>query len=354
MEKSEIIAKRDKLREILEEQKNSSKVGKIAYYEDFEVIKGDKNHNAFIEKDLFVVTRSVEQNGLKLEYYELYNDKNELIGRTNEIGELQYSKEFMEKLGPLSSHLDLEERNIYLNKEDEFTVQDKPQEELTEEDKELKKQKEEVYEKNKVENVEPALIEDDLGIDRNSISYCDEIKDKRFYDMVPESNDFSKTAMIIYSEKSNEFMVVGLKNGKFEKYNSIDSAKSVMKPVQNLNKDGRNIHSQAISGVLQYKHNKELDFSVNIEPTGDVKFQQLRTDLETGKVMSSDLETDAQYRPEWKVREMMNEVEKQDISNEVQKIEEKEERKNVNLDEIKEEEEDYQKVPWDRPRGRFR
>jgi len=356
MEKSEIIAKRDLLREKLEEQENDAKVGKIVYYEDFEVIKGDKNHNPFIEKDLFIVTRKAEKDGETLEYYELYNDNNELIGRTNENGELQYSKEFLEKLGPLSKHLDLEEREMYLNKENEFTVQDKPQEELTEEDKELNKQKEEVYEKKKVENVEPALIEDDLGIDRNSISYCDEIKDKRFYDMVPECNDFSKTAMIIYSEKTNEFMVVGIKNGKFEKYESIDSAKSTMKPVQNLNNDGRNIQSQAISGMLQYKYNQELDFSVNIEPTGNVKFQQLRTDLQTGKVMSSDLETNAQYRPEWKVEEMMKKEEKKDISNEVKKVEKQEEQKPMHLNEIEEEEEkeeEYQKVPWDRPQRKY-
>jgi len=353
MEKSEIIAKRDSLRENLEEQNNNTKIGKITYYEDFEVIKGDKNHSPFIEKNLFIVTRKIEKDGETLEYYELYNDKNELIGRTDENGELQYSKEFLEKLGPLSTHLDLEERDMYLIKDNEFIIEDKPQEELTQEDKELNKQKEEVYEKKKVENVEPALIEDDLGIDRNSISYCDEIKDKRFYEMVPESSDFSKTAMLIYSEKTNEFMIVGIKDGKFEKYDSIDSAKSVMKPVQNLNNDGRNIHSQAISGMLQYKHNKEFDFSVNIEPTGEVRFQQLRTDLQTGKVMSADLETSTQYRPEWKVEQMMNEVEKKDISNEVQKVEEQEERKPVHLDEIEEEEEELGKVPWDRPRRKY-
>ena len=35
-------------------------------------------------------------------------------------------------------------------------------------------------------------------------------------------------------------------------------------------------------------------------------------DLQTGKVMSSDLETNAQYRPEWKVEEMMK---KYDVKN---------------------------------------
>ena len=351
MEKSEIIRKRDELREKLEEQKNNEKVGKIVYYEDFEVIKGDKNYSPFIEKDLFIVTRETEKDGETITYYELYNGKNELIGRTDENSELHYSKEFIEKLGPLAEYLDLKERDMYLNKDNEFTVQDKPQEELTKEDKELNKQKETVYEKKKVENVEPALIEDDLGIDRNSISYCDEIKDKRFYEMVPESNDFSKTAMIIYSEKTNEFMVVGIKDGKFEKYNTIDSAKSVMKPIQNFSRDGHPIQSQAISGMLQYKHNKEFDFSVNIEPTGNIRFQQLRNDLETGKVISADLETDTQYRAEWKVEEMMNEVEKKNISKEVQKVEEQEKKEPVYLDEI--EEEEYQKVPWDRSHRRY-
>ena len=61
MEREKIVAIRDGLREKLESKKTKSKVGKIVYYKDFEVVKGDKDHSAFSEQDVFIVTRKVEQ-----------------------------------------------------------------------------------------------------------------------------------------------------------------------------------------------------------------------------------------------------------------------------------------------------
>lgn len=354
-----MLLKRDALREKLEELNNDIKVGKITCYEDFEIIKGDKNHNAFMEKNVFIVAREKEENGKKIEYYELYDGKQNLIGSTDENGELQYSKEFKEKLGPMASRLDLEERKMHLNKDEEFTVDGKSKEELDPKEKEEKQEKEKIYKEHKLDNVEPALIEDDLGIDRNSISYCDAIKDKRFSEMVPESKDFSSSAMLIYSNKTKEFMVVGIKDGKFQKYNSINPAKSVVKDAKNLGKDGDNIETKSIGGILEFKDKRDSDFAVNIEPTGNVKLQELRRDLNTGKMIASDLETDAQYKANWKVEEMMKKTKKENISNEIQNVEELEEKKIVKLEDVKEEdkeanrqEEEYEKVPWDRnPRG---
>lgn len=351
MEKNEIVLKRDELREQLEEKDKDLKVGKIAYYEDFEVIKGDKNHNSFSEKDVFVVTRKMEADGKEFEYYELYDGNKQLIARTDENGELQYSEEFKEKLGPMYSYLQLGKRDMYLNRENEFLVEDKPIEEMTLEEKVESKKKEDVYREHKVDYEEPALIEDDLGMERNSISYCDSIKDKRFFEMVPESKDFSQTAMLIYSQKTEEFMIVGVKDGKFEKYSSIDSAKSTMKNTQDLGREGENVSKNSIGGIMNFKGKRDFDFSVNIDGMGNVKLQELRRDQETGKIISSDLETGTQYRASWKVEEMMNEKEKQDISDDVERIEEKEEEKIVNIDEIREEEEEDEKVPWENLQG---
>lgn len=347
MEKEQVIATRDKLRDVLEAKNTKAKVGKIVYYKDFEIIKGDKDHSPFSEQDIFVVTRKVEQDGLELTYYEIYDEKYSMLASTDGSGEMQYSEEYKKKLGPMYSHLKLDERKMYLNRENEFTVNDKPKEEMTVEEKVANKNLEQEYEERKIDSPEPALMEDDLGIDRKSITYCQQIKDTRFFDMVPESKQFSRTAMLIYSDKMKTFMVVGIKDGKFQPYTTIEPAKSTLKTSKDLDRTGKYIQDDTITGILKFKGNREFDFSVDIEADGRIEFQQLRRDLETGELMTSDLETDTQYRASWDVEQMMNKNKNKDITEEMKKLEEL--GGEGNIEQIKDEdEEDKEKVPWDR------
>ena len=353
MEREQVIVTRDKLRDVLEQKERNVKIGKIVYYNDFDIVKEDENHSAFSEQDIFVVTCKTEKDGLQLEYYEIYDEKFNLIATTDGNNEMQYSDEYIKKLGPMYKHLGLDKRKMYLNKENEFVVYDKPKEELVENDIEEIKQKEEVYQERKVDAPEPALIEEDLGISRSSISYCQEIKDKRFFDMVPESAEFSKTAMLIYSSELETFMIVGVKDGKYQPYNTIEPAKSTLKPVNDLGRDGENIKKgDAITGILNFKGSREYDFSVDIEPNGRIEFQQLRRDFKTGEVVTADLETDVQYRAYWEVEQMMKKETNKDISDEMEKLEESD--GNVGVEDIKDkDEEEEEEIRWDRdPRRR--
>lgn len=345
MEKEQVIAIRDELRDILEKKNKKVKVGKIVYYENFEVIKGDENYSSFSEKDLFVVTRNVQQDGLELTYYELYDEKYNLIGKTDENGQIQYSKEYTKKLGPVYSYLGLDKREMFLNKEDEFTVNDKPKEKLTKQEIEESRIKGQNYTSKKIDSPEPALMEEDLGLDRKSISYCQEIKDTRFFDSIPESKKFSRTAMLIYSNKLKTFMIVGInKDGKFEPYSTIECAKTTLKPAYDLDRDGSNIEEEPISGILRYKGSEELAFSIDFEGDGRVEFQELRRDPKSGKMMVADLETSTQYRATWNVEQMMSKEKNKNITDEIRKLEEL--GGEAKIEEI-EDEENKEKVPWD-------
>lgn len=348
MEREKIIGTRDELRNKLEAKNPKVGVGKIVYYKDFEVVKGDKDHSAFSEQDIFIATRKVEQDGLELVYYEIYDENYSLIASTDGAGEIQYSDEYIKKLGPTYSYLGLKDRKMYLNRENEFVVNSKPSEELTLEEKQESEKKQKEYEERKVDTVEPAVLEDDLGIDRNSISYCQEINDERFFDLVPESRqEFSRTGMLIYVK--GEFMIVGIKDGKFQPYTSIEPAKATMKTSKDLDRDGSNIKDDTITGILRFKHSREYDFSVDIEHDGRIEFQQLRRNLETGELMTADLKTSTQFRATPDVEQMMQKEKNQDIEAEMKKLEALGgEGKIEDIKDREADEEDNQKVPWDR------
>ena len=356
MEREKIIAVRDELRKKLEEKNSKAKVGKIVYYKDFEVVKGDESHSAFSEQDIFVVTRKIEQDGLKLEYYEIYDENCSLIANTDGMGEITYSDEYIKKLGPAYSYMGLKDRKMYLNREDEFIVNDKPTKDLTPEEKQESKEKQNEYEKRKLDNVEPAIVEDDLGIDRKSITYCQEIKDERFFDLVPESKEFSRTGMLVLVK--GEFMIVGMKDGKFQPYTSIEPSKPTLKTSKDLDRDGSNIKDEGISGVLRFKQNREYDFAANIEADGRVEFQMLRRNLETNEIISSDLQTSTQFRASSDVEELMSKAKNEEVVEAMEKLNEqdgegtiediKKEVEDEKEEEKEEEEEEEQKVPWER------
>ena len=280
----------------------------------------------------------------RLEYFEIYDENYSLIAKTDSLGEMQYSEEYKKKLGSMYNHLGLNERKMYLNKDGEFIVNDKEKEELSQHEEQENKKKEEKYKESKLDNVEPALIEDDLGIDRKSIKYCQEIQDERFFDLVPESKKFSRTGMLIYAK--GEFMIIGIKDGKFQQYTSIEPAKPTLKTSKDLDRDGSSIKDENISGILKFKDNREYDFSIDIEHDGRVEFQELRRNLETGELMSADIQTSTQYRASWEVEQMMNKNKNENIEDEMKKLEAMGGKGKI--EQIKDDDEEKQKVPWDR------
>ena len=98
MEKEEIIKRRDELRDKLEKEDKKAKIGKIVYYDKFEVINATKNHYAFTEANIFVVTREVKKNGNEIKLYDVYDSNFNHISSTNERGEIIYTQEYLHDL----------------------------------------------------------------------------------------------------------------------------------------------------------------------------------------------------------------------------------------------------------------
>ena len=63
--------------------------------------------------------------------------------------------------------------------------------------------------------LEPALLENDLGLNPKDIGRMIKIKDKRFYQMVPEAKKYDGDAILAYCKSTNKFMIIGMENGKY-------------------------------------------------------------------------------------------------------------------------------------------
>lgn len=376
-EKELIEIKINELKSKLETENSKVKVNEITYYKDFEILSSDDTHPGLSSKTTFVVEREIENKGIKFKYFEMYDDNFDVIGRTDSTGRIEYNKEFLKKLQEKSPEffkkLGFLERDAYLNKNGEFVVNNNSLDKLTEKEKNnnkdkiseysensLKSQEEiqkkadtgEISERTDTDKIEPTDVEQDLGLDKDSITYCVKIKDDRFFDTVPEGRDFARSAFLVYSKELQTFMIVGVKDGKYQPYKTIEPAKSTMKTSANLDREGDNIEEDTITGIMKIKGNNEYSFSVDIEMDGYVEFQQLRRDEKTGEYISADLETHLQYRANEEVERIMDRERNDNITGEIKKFEEKENKSTVTVEDIKdnekEDEEDGQKVPWDR------
>ena len=104
MNNKEIVEARDNLRENLENdikinKKKNEQIGKIVYYEDFELINECKGNLGLIENEVFIVTRNVfGENDSKICMYEIYDEHQNLLAKTDKEGKLTYTESYKEKL----------------------------------------------------------------------------------------------------------------------------------------------------------------------------------------------------------------------------------------------------------------
>ena len=153
----------------------------------------------------------------------------------------------------------------------------------------------------------------------DDILYSVEIKDKRFYDQVPSAKQYEGNAMLIYSKKEGKFVIGGMVNGHFEKSKYISPSMSTMKTSIDLDKNGRPVERDSIHGIMQISNNPNYAYSIDIEPTGYIEFQELRIDRTKTPVeyVSADLETTRQYRSSKEVDYAMRRDTNKEIYDEV-------------------------------------
>lgn len=340
MEREEVIKKRDDLRKKLEKmaKNKDAKIGKIAYYKEFQVINETKKYYGFLEQDIFIVAKETLKDGEKIKLYEVYDKDFKLISSTNEKGEIKFDKKYLERLKQKTDgyydNLGLEDRKSYLNREDEYVIGEKPMKDLTKEEEKIVEQKADEQKKQEINEVDPALIEDDMEFGRDDITTCIEITDKEFYRKVPEAKKYDGNAMLIYSKSRGTFYVGGMKDGKFEPCDAIEPAKSTMKPIIDFDRDGSRIESEALTGLMRLKRDPNFNFGVDIEFGGKVEFKQLR--VSTKGIVAADLETGVEYRATANVREKMSLSKNPEIKDEIRDFKEKEENGEnpIDIDEI--------------------
>lgn len=356
MNNKEIIEARDSLREKLEEdikdnKKKNEQIGKIVYYEDFELINEAKGKLGLIENEVFIVTRNIfGENDSKISVYEIYDENQNLLAITDKDGKITYTERYKEKLknnfGKFYGEAGIDERDFYLVREGEFSVSDKPYKDLNREEKEKLQEKAEKQKDKKVDEKEmdnPEIARKDLQYSDDDILYSVEIKDKRFYDQVPSAKEYDGNAMLIYSKKEGRFIIGGMVNGHFEKSKYIEPSMSTMRTSIDLNDDGEKVQTDNIHGIMQIKNNPNYAYSIDIEATGYIEFQELRIDRSKNPVeyVSADLETTRQYRSSKEVEYAMRRDTNHEISDEVDDYyKKKSSDDNIELDDLGDREDD--------------
>lgn len=385
MEKKEVLEKRALLRKELEYKKENEKVSirDIVYYKRLEILTESEKYCALGEKDVFVVAKETDREGKIVENYELYimgkeGKGNLLIGSTDERGKIAFSSEYKERLMEISKgyydELGIDKREMYLNremyKEEEidFVTSDKPRERMTKEEREENKEKAKKNREQKIDNIEPEVIGQDLGIDEKDIKSCTKIEDADFYKLVPESMDYKGKAVLVYLGGKDEFQILGLdkRTGKYTPFKTIESSKAEHqeKTTIDLGKDGREVREETLKAVLPIKGNREYSFSAKLEPNRPLELKQLRLDRTSGKYMSADIETQNQYPVTEEVEQVMNKKDNLTIQDEVHNFEEEmksgkkqtsvkniigEDGKENDINKQREQEEDIEereRVPW--------
>ena len=350
MDNKEIVEARDNLRENLENdikinKKKNEQIGKIVYYEDFELINECKGNLGLIENEVFIVTRNVfGENDSKICMYEIYDEHQNLLAKTDKEGKLTYTESYKEKLknnfGKFYDDANIDERDFYLVRERDFAVSDKPYKDLNKEERKeietkIEKQKDKKIDEKELDN--PEVARKDLNYSDDDILYSVEIKDKRFYDQVPSAKEYEGNAMLIYSKKEGKFIIGGMVNGHFEKSKYIEPSMSTMKSSIDLDDDGESVQRDNISGIMQIKNNPNYAYSIDIEATGYIEFQELRIDRSKNPVeyVSADLETTRQYRSSKEVEYTMRRDTNHEISDEVDDYyKEKDSDEKIELDDL--------------------
>lgn len=343
------------LREKLEKSKEENvSIRKIDHYEEFQIINQTNKYMSFNEKNIFIVAKN--KNDIKT--YEIYNKNKELIAKTDENGLLKFEDKYKEMLkDSLKDYynnlgLDDEERKIYLHehsyiqedekdenyasKENGYTVSDKPKEDLSKEAKEEEIKEIRKNSSKRSDVIEPTLIQEDLGIDVKNLEGITKIQDKRFYNKVPKARDYDEDAILVYNNKTNKFMIIGMQNGKYVECNAIEPSVGTTKTSVDIDKNGENIKERAISGIMKIKNSDEYDFAVNFNGMGEIEFKELRMDR-NGQYISTDLDVQGKKKTAKEVENIMDKNRNNYIEDEIEEFRlEQEQGKKSDVNSLKE------------------
>lgn len=143
----------------------------------------------------------------------------------------------------------------------------------------------------------PAEVEKSLGLPDGDIETCTLIKDKRFYDNVPEARQANGLCMLAYSKSRNEYITVSIdENGKCNQLDTVTPSKSTTQATTEIRKG--NVDERAVGNVMEVKGNPNVAYGVRINNgSNEMEFSELRIDrTEQGnnKYISTEMITSTQ------------------------------------------------------------
>lgn len=143
----------------------------------------------------------------------------------------------------------------------------------------------------------PEQVEQQLELPQGDIEACTVIKDKRFYENVPEARATQGFSMLAYSKSKNEYIVITSDdNGKCQKVDSIKPSKSTIAGTDEITKD--KVENRAVANIMEVKGNNDIAYSARIEPgSSQITFQELRIDKNeqgNNKYISTEMYTSTQ------------------------------------------------------------
>ena len=318
---------------------NKVKILREKYFEEFQLVNpdGGKQFAGISEKDVTVrEIETVDKTGKKVKIWRLYAN-NMRIATINASGKVVMTEEYKEILKNeksigadgkeikgerwLQAMVPLKDRFNGKDIEDMRERSSKDMERINMEQRikeEAEKQEEKdhvrgknivmtqngkkVDEQNKKQPVKqqqpkPAEVEQALGLPEGDIESCTLIKDKRFYDNVPEARQANGLCMLAYSKTKNEYITVSIdENGKYSKLDTVTPSKSTAQATTEIRKG--NVDERAVGNVMEVKGNPNVAYGVRIN-TGsqEMEFSELRIDrTEQGnnKYISTEMITSTQ------------------------------------------------------------
>ncbi len=337
MKEKDIQEIKSKLIENYKDEKVDEKA--IQYIEEVQLLDANDTYYGLTENDVFLIRTEKEIDGKKVSFYDLYNKDGRLIGKSDVEGNLELAEEYKkilkEKYNDLYKNLGLDKRKIEVNEIEKQVDENLKEDKLNEieEEKDIENGKDsklEEPEKEKSEELsleeQEEKMEENLGLSPKDIKSCSEIKDKDFYNRVPEARRYEGYVDIVYVGSTNEFMVVGLNKdtGNYEPLHTVEPSRGIQlgeqSSTRDLGRDGNNIKVESVTSVLRIKGDQEYSLSAKIDGKSSIELKELRYDISTGKSFAKTLETTHQYPSNAEVDKMMNEK-NFDVSDENRKYE---------------------------------
>ncbi len=309
----------------------------IRHIEELQLLESNNEYCGLNENDVFLAKKEEVVDKKKVIIYDIYSKEGELIGRSDEQGNVELTEEYKEKLQEkykeFYKKLGINKRKAKISQIEKYTEEKTEENEIeskeqviSEEENEVdkKENKKEIEKTDKLqENEQVEKMEQSLGLDPKDIKSSSEIKDLEFYKLVPEAKKYKGNVSIVYIGSTNEFMIVGVdrKTGQYKQLETVEASRAAEVGETNrtidIGRDGSEVEAKSLKAVMNIKGDKEYSFAAKLEGINPIELKELRRDPHSGEYISADLETSHQYPVNEKVADMMDKDKNVDVRDEV-------------------------------------